>query len=64
MIEGSTAAKIPAPLLSEAEAKADQIIAERVVVRRARALPILADLRTFLDATMEKVSGKSSVSAI
>ena len=35
--------------------------AERVAARRARATPILAELRAFLDATMAKISGKSSL---
>ena len=35
--------------------------AERLAARRAKATPILAELRAFLDATMEKVSGKSSL---
>jgi len=32
---------------------------ERVTVRRDRALPALAELRAFLDATLTKISGKS-----
>jgi Transposase IS66 family len=35
--------------------------AERLAARRANATPILSELRTFLDAPMEKVSGKSSL---
>ena len=34
---------------------------ERVAARRAKATPILAQLRAFFDATMAKVSGKSSL---
>ena len=34
---------------------------ERLAARRARATPILSELRAFLDATMEKVSDKSSL---
>ena len=34
---------------------------ERVVARRAKATPILAELRAFLDATMAKISGKSGL---
>jgi transposase len=34
---------------------------ERLAARRARATPILAELRAFFDATMAKVSGKSSL---
>jgi hypothetical protein len=34
---------------------------ERVAARRAKATPILAELRAFFDATMAKVSGKSSL---
>ena len=33
--------------------------AERVTARRERALPVLAELRAFLDATLAKISGKS-----
>ena len=36
--------------------------AERLAARRAKATPILSELRAFLDATMEKISGKSKVS--
>ncbi len=32
--------------------------AERVAVRRERSLPVLAELRAFLDATLTKISGK------
>jgi transposase len=35
--------------------------AERLAARRAKAAPILSELRAFLDATMEKISGKSSL---
>ena len=35
--------------------------AERVAARRAKATPILAELRAFLDKTMAKISGKSSL---
>jgi hypothetical protein len=35
--------------------------AERLAARRAKATPILAELRAFLDATMGKLSGKSSL---
>jgi transposase len=35
--------------------------AERLAARRAKATPILSELRAFLDATIEKVSGKSSL---
>ena len=35
--------------------------AERVAARRAKATPILAELRAFLDATMAKISGKTSL---
>ena len=35
--------------------------AERIAARRAKATPILSELRAFLDATMEKISGKSSL---
>ena len=35
--------------------------AERLAARRAKATPILSELRAFLDATMEKISGKSSL---
>lgn len=35
--------------------------AERIAARRARATPILAELRAFLDATMAKISGKTSL---
>ena len=35
--------------------------AERLAARRAKATPILFELRAFLDATMEKISGKSSL---
>ena len=35
--------------------------AERLAARRAKATPILSELRAFLNATMEKVSGKSSL---
>ena len=35
--------------------------AERLVARRAKATPILAELRAFLDATMAKISGKSGL---
>ena len=35
--------------------------AERVAARRARAAPILAELCAFLDATMAKISGKTSL---
>ena len=35
--------------------------AERLAARRAKATPILSELCAFLDATMEKVSGKSSL---
>ena len=35
--------------------------AERVDARRARATPILAELRAFLDETMVKISGKASL---
>jgi Transposase IS66 family len=35
--------------------------AERLAARHAKATPILAELRAFLDATMGKVSGKSSL---
>jgi len=34
---------------------------ERVAARRAKATPILSELRAFFDATMAKVSGKSSL---
>ena len=34
---------------------------ERLAARRAKATPILSELRAFLDATMEKISGKSSL---
>ena len=34
----------------------------RLAARRAKATPILSELRAFLNATMEKVSGKSSLS--
>jgi hypothetical protein len=37
--------------------------AERVTARRAKATPILVELRAFLDATMAKVSGKSSLAS-
>ena len=33
---------------------------ERAAARRARAMPVLAELRAFLDATLAKISGKSS----
>ena len=33
--------------------------AERVTARRQRAIPVLAELRSFLDATLAKISGKS-----
>jgi hypothetical protein len=45
---------------SEAGIKGKQP-AERLAARRAKATPILSELRAFLDATMEKVSGKSSL---
>jgi transposase len=35
--------------------------AERLAARRTKATPILSELRTFLDAAMEGVSGKSSL---
>ena len=35
--------------------------AERLAARRAKVTPILSELRAFLDATMEKISGKSSL---
>ena len=35
--------------------------AERIATRRARSTPILAELRAFLDTTMAKISGKSSL---
>jgi hypothetical protein len=44
MIEGSTASKIPTPPVSEAEAKADQIIAERGDARS-----IIIELLTQID---------------
>lgn len=34
--------------------------AERLAARRGKATPVLSELRAFLEATMEKVSGKSS----
>lgn len=34
---------------------------ERVAVRREKAIPILAELRAFLDATLLRISGKSSL---
>jgi len=34
---------------------------ERVAARRARATPILAELRAFLDETMAKISGKTGL---
>ena len=34
---------------------------ERLAVRRAKSTPILSELRGFLDATVQKVSGKSSL---
>ena len=37
--------------------------AERLAARRAKSTPILSELRGFLDATMEKVSGKSSLAS-
>jgi hypothetical protein len=37
--------------------------AERAAARRAKATPVLAELRAFFDATMAKVSGKSSLAA-
>ena len=35
--------------------------AEHLAALRAKATPILSELRVFLDATMEKISGKSSL---
>ena len=35
--------------------------AERLAARRAKATPVLSELRAFLEATLEKVSGKSSL---
>ena len=35
--------------------------AERLAALRAKATPIFSELRAFLDATMEKISGKSSL---
>ena len=37
--------------------------AERATARRAKATPVLAELRAFFDATMAKVSGKSNLAA-
>ena len=37
--------------------------AERIAARRAKATPILAELRAFLDATMAKISGKTILPA-
>ena len=44
----------------EAECKGRPPV-ERVAARRARATPILVELRAFLNATMAKISGKSSL---
>ena len=36
--------------------------AERVAARRERAIPLLNDLRAFLDTTLAKISGKKATS--
>ena len=58
---GGAGARNDRPAVCDRSRRQGQAALERVVARRAKATPILAELRAFLDATMAKISGKSDL---